>query len=35
MKKGLVYILTNPSMPDWVKIGFTDNEDIHQRLKDV
>ena len=35
MKKGLVYILTNPSMPDWVKIGFTDNEDIHQRLKEL
>lgn len=35
MKKGLVYILTNPSMPDWVKIGFTDNEDINQRLKEL
>ncbi len=35
MKKGLVYILTNPSMPDWVKIGFTDNEDISQRLKEL
>lgn len=35
MKKGLVYILTNPSMPDWVKIGFTDNEKIEQRLKEL
>lgn len=35
MKKGLVYILTNPSMPDWVKIGYTDNEDINQRLKEL
>ena len=35
MKKGLVYILTNPSMPDWVKSGVTDNEDISQRLKEL
>lgn len=33
MKKGLVYILINPSMPDWIKIGSTDNEDITQRLR--
>lgn len=35
MKKGLVYILVNPSMPDWVKIGFTDNEDISKRLREL
>lgn len=33
MKK-VLYILTNSSMPDRVKIGFTDNEDIPQRLKE-
>lgn len=35
MKKGLVYILTNPSMPDWVKIGFTDDENIEKRLREL
>lgn len=35
MAKGLVYILTNPSMPDWVKIGYTDNLKIEQRLKEL
>jgi len=23
--KGYIYILTNPSFPDYVKIGYTDN----------
>ncbi len=25
MSKGYIYILTNPSFPDWVKIGYDDN----------
>ena len=33
--KGIVYIFTNPAMPDWVKIGYTENEDISQRLKEL
>lgn len=24
-KKGVIYILTNPSFPDYVKIGYVDN----------
>ena len=25
MSKGYIYILTNPSFPDWVKIGYADD----------
>lgn len=32
-KDGYVYILTNPSMPDYVKIGFT--KDLKRRLNDL
>lgn len=32
-KSGYVYILTNPSMPDYVKIGFT--KDLKRRLNDL
>ncbi len=35
MKKGIVYILTNPSMPDWVKIGYTDKDDMKDRLNSM
>ena len=37
MKKsvGYVYILTNPSMPNWVKIGYTDKEDVSERIQDL
>jgi len=35
MAKGIVYILTNPSLDGWVKIGFTDNNDIQQRLNSL
>lgn len=33
MAKGVVYILTNPSFPDYVKIGFA--TDIEKRLKQL
>ena len=32
-KKGVIYILTNPSFPDYVKIGCAD--DIDKRLKQL
>lgn len=32
-RKGCVYILTNPSFPEYVKIGYAD--DIEKRLKDL
>lgn len=32
-KKGVIYILTNPSFPDYVKIGYAD--DIDRRLKEL
>lgn len=35
MSKGLVYILTNPCLDGWVKIGMTENNDIEKRLKDL
>lgn len=35
MKKGLVYILTNPCLDGWVKIGMTERNDIEQRLKEL
>ena len=25
-KKGVIYILTNPSFPDYVKIGYADDD---------
>ena len=31
--KGVIYILTNPSFPDYVKIGYAD--DIEKRLKQL
>ena len=30
MSKGFIYILTNPSFPDYVKIGYAD--DVEKRL---
>lgn len=35
MAKGLVYILTNPCLVGWVKIGYTDDNDIGQRLNSL
>ena len=32
-KKGYIYILTNPSFPDYVKIGFATN--IENRLRQL
>ncbi len=32
-KKGVIYILTNPSFPDYVKIGYAD--DIERRLQQL
>lgn len=31
MNKGYIYILTNPSFPDYVKIGYAD--DVERRLQ--
>lgn len=33
MKKGVIYILTNPSFPDYVKIGYA--RDLEKRLKQL
>lgn len=33
MKKGVIYILTNPSFDDWVKIGYAD--DVEERVKQL
>lgn len=30
-KKGVIYIFTNPSFPEYVKIGYAD--DVNERLK--
>lgn len=32
-EKGYIYILTNPSFPEWVKIGYAD--DVEQRVKQL
>lgn len=32
-QKGVIYILTNPSFPDYVKIGYAD--DVEKRLKEL
>lgn len=35
MAKGLVYILTNPCLDGWVKIGMTERDDIEKRLQEL
>mgnify|MGYP003303368400 CR=1 FL=1 len=35
MSKGLVYILTNPCLDGWVKIGMTERNDINRRLQEL
>ena len=32
---GIVYVLTNPAMPDLVKIGMTNKENVDARLKEL
>ena len=34
MSRGLVYILTNPCLDGWVKIGMTERNDI-ERAKEI
>ena len=35
MAQGLVYILTNPCLNGWVKIGMTERNDIEKRLQEL
>ena len=35
MSRGLVYILTNPCLDGWVKIGMTERNDIEIRLSEL
>ena len=35
MPNGLVYILTNPCLDGWVKIGMTERDDIERRLREL
>lgn len=35
MATGLVYILTNPCLDGWVKIGMTERNDIERRLEEL
>ncbi len=35
MAKGIVYILTNPCLDGWVKIGMTERNDVEKRLQEL
>lgn len=35
MEKGIVYILTNPCLDGWVKIGMTERNDVGKRLQEL
>lgn len=35
MTDGIIYILTNPAIPDYIKIGYTAREDIKKRLNEL
>ena len=35
MGKGIVYILTNPCLDGWVKIGMTERDSVEQRLQEL
>ena len=35
MEIGFVYILTNPCLDGWVKIGMTERDDIESRLREL
>lgn len=35
MARGLVYILTNPCLDGWVKIGMTERNDVERRLQEL
>ncbi|MDO4566235.1 MAG: GIY-YIG nuclease family protein [Oscillospiraceae bacterium] len=35
MSRGIVYILTNPCLDGWVKIGMTERNDIERRLQEL
>lgn len=35
MEIGFVYILTNPCLDGWVKIGMKERDDIERRLREL
>ncbi|MCL2408933.1 MAG: GIY-YIG nuclease family protein [Oscillospiraceae bacterium] len=35
MSKGIVYILTNPCLDGWVKIGMSERNDVQERLREL